>query len=146
MEWKITCLSSLRVFGCSAFVHQNSDKLEPRSLKCVFIGYSEGVKGYRLWVSSQPGSKVLISRDVTFNENEMPCLEKTQPKEKESTFNKVHLEDNQGGEELENNLEEQNAENTENVETSPLENYQLEEIGIEDKLGFLLNLEILTQV
>ncbi|KAL0341150.1 UNVERIFIED_CONTAM: Retrovirus-related Pol polyprotein from transposon TNT 1-94, partial [Sesamum radiatum] len=40
-------LSSLRVFGCSAFVFQNNDKLEPRAKKCVFIGYPEGVKGYR---------------------------------------------------------------------------------------------------
>ncbi|KAL0389476.1 UNVERIFIED_CONTAM: Retrovirus-related Pol polyprotein from transposon TNT 1-94 [Sesamum calycinum] len=40
-------LSSLRVFGCSAFVFQNNDKLEPRAQKCVFIGYPEGVKGYR---------------------------------------------------------------------------------------------------
>ncbi|KAL2237883.1 UNVERIFIED_CONTAM: Retrovirus-related Pol polyprotein from transposon TNT 1-94 [Sesamum indicum] len=51
---KLLDLSPLRVFGCSAFVHQNSDKLEPRSLKYVFIGYPKGVKGYRLWVRSQP--------------------------------------------------------------------------------------------
>ncbi|KAL0337465.1 UNVERIFIED_CONTAM: Retrovirus-related Pol polyprotein from transposon TNT 1-94 [Sesamum calycinum] len=30
-------ISSLRVFGCSAFVHQSVDKLAPRSQKCVFI-------------------------------------------------------------------------------------------------------------
>ncbi|KAL2251361.1 UNVERIFIED_CONTAM: Retrovirus-related Pol polyprotein from transposon TNT 1-94 [Sesamum indicum] len=86
---KIPDLSALRVFGCAAFVHQSVDKLEPRAIKCVFIGYPMGVKGYRLWVHSHPGFKVLISRDVTFNENEMPCLEKTQNLEKEKTFNKV---------------------------------------------------------
>ncbi|KAL0315726.1 UNVERIFIED_CONTAM: Retrovirus-related Pol polyprotein from transposon TNT 1-94, partial [Sesamum radiatum] len=48
-------LSSLRVFGCSAFVFQNNDKLEPRAQKCVFIGYPEGVKGYRLWLRNQTG-------------------------------------------------------------------------------------------
>ncbi|KAK4404213.1 Retrovirus-related Pol polyprotein from transposon TNT 1-94 [Sesamum angolense] len=37
-------ISSLRVFGCFAFVHQSVDKLEPRSQKCVFIGYPEGKK------------------------------------------------------------------------------------------------------
>ncbi|KAK4388108.1 Retrovirus-related Pol polyprotein from transposon TNT 1-94 [Sesamum angolense] len=68
-------LSYLRIFGCSAFVFQNSDKLEPRALKCVFIGYPEGIKGYRLWLRCQPGFKVVISKDVTFNESEMPCLE-----------------------------------------------------------------------
>ncbi|KAK4384556.1 Retrovirus-related Pol polyprotein from transposon TNT 1-94 [Sesamum angolense] len=51
-------LSYLRIFGCSAFVFQNSDKLEPRALKCVFIGYPEGIKGYRLWLRCQPGFKV----------------------------------------------------------------------------------------
>ncbi|XP_020262349.1 uncharacterized protein LOC109838309 [Asparagus officinalis] len=35
---------------------------------------AEGVKGYRLWNKSEPGFKVVISRDVVFNENEFPCL------------------------------------------------------------------------
>ncbi|KAL2251745.1 UNVERIFIED_CONTAM: Retrovirus-related Pol polyprotein from transposon TNT 1-94 [Sesamum indicum] len=126
---RIPDLSALRVFGCAAFVHQSVDKLEPRAIKCVFIGYPMGVKGYRLWVRSKPGFKVLISRDVTFNENEMPCLEKTQTLEKEKTFNKVenNLGDNQQEGELENTLEtESEIENeTENSEQNPLENYQL---------------------
>ncbi|KAK4411889.1 Retrovirus-related Pol polyprotein from transposon TNT 1-94 [Sesamum angolense] len=53
-------ISSLRVFGCSAFVHQSVDKLAPRSQKCVFIGYPDGIKGYRLWLRSQPGFCILI--------------------------------------------------------------------------------------
>ncbi|KAL2250907.1 UNVERIFIED_CONTAM: Retrovirus-related Pol polyprotein from transposon TNT 1-94 [Sesamum indicum] len=114
-------ISLLRTFGCSAFVHQTTDKLEPRSLKCVFIGYPDGVKGYRLWVRSQPGFKVIISRDVTFNEYEMPCLLKTEVEPKNLTFNKV--EDNQEGGEnvVETNNDEQNLE----LEVDPLENYQL---------------------
>ncbi|CAH9139773.1 unnamed protein product [Cuscuta epithymum] len=67
-------LTNLRVFGCAGYVHQKIDKLEPRSKKCVFLGYPEGVKGYRLWDRSEPGFKVVISRDVIFNENEFPCL------------------------------------------------------------------------
>ncbi|KAL0294121.1 UNVERIFIED_CONTAM: Retrovirus-related Pol polyprotein from transposon TNT 1-94 [Sesamum calycinum] len=54
--------------------NENNDKLEPRAQKCVFIGYPEGVKGYRLWLRNQTGFKVVISKDVTFNESEMPCL------------------------------------------------------------------------
>ncbi|KAL0439031.1 UNVERIFIED_CONTAM: Retrovirus-related Pol polyprotein from transposon TNT 1-94 [Sesamum latifolium] len=46
-------LSSLRIFGCSAFALQSGDKLDPRAKKCVFIGYPNGVKGYRLWLRSQ---------------------------------------------------------------------------------------------
>ncbi|KAK4407943.1 Retrovirus-related Pol polyprotein from transposon TNT 1-94 [Sesamum angolense] len=96
-------LSSLRVFGCSAFVFQNNDKLEPRAQKCVFIGYPEGVKGYRLWLRNQTGFKVVISKDVTFNEYEMPCLNNSSKTDLDlrSMFNKVEgsKEDNQQGEE-----------------------------------------------
>ncbi|KAL2513066.1 Retrovirus-related Pol polyprotein from transposon TNT 1-94 [Abeliophyllum distichum] len=67
--------SSLRTFGCSAYSHQNEGKLEPRAQKCVFLGYPQGVKGYRLWARGHGRVKVIISRDVTFNENEMPCLD-----------------------------------------------------------------------
>ncbi|KAL0361470.1 UNVERIFIED_CONTAM: hypothetical protein Sradi_3831500, partial [Sesamum radiatum] len=97
-------LSALRVFGCSAFALQNGDKLDPRAQKCVFIGYPNGVKGYRLWVRSQPGIKVITSRDVTFNELEMPCLsDKETDFNIENTFNKIDLnpQDNQQGEEIE---------------------------------------------
>ena len=69
--------SHLRVFGCTAFVHNKSDKLEPRSRKGVFLGYPEGVKGYRVWLRDEPGFKVIISRDVVFNEDEFPCLRLT---------------------------------------------------------------------
>ncbi|KAL2227396.1 UNVERIFIED_CONTAM: Retrovirus-related Pol polyprotein from transposon TNT 1-94 [Sesamum indicum] len=130
---RIPDLSALRVFGCAAFVLQDSDKLDPKSLKCVFIGYPEGTKGYRLWIRSQPGFKVLISRNVTFNENEMPCLAKTQPIETESTFNKVNLEDNQEGEELGNHQEQlgeneqlgNNQEEEFSETQNPLDNYLL---------------------
>ncbi|KAK4385413.1 Retrovirus-related Pol polyprotein from transposon TNT 1-94 [Sesamum angolense] len=99
-------ISSLRIFGCSAFVLQNGDKLDPRAKKCIFIGYPEGVKGYRLWLRNQPRYKVIVSRDVTFNESEFPCLANSSKKvldhNIESTFNKVedNSEDNQQGEEV----------------------------------------------
>ncbi|KAL2250110.1 UNVERIFIED_CONTAM: Retrovirus-related Pol polyprotein from transposon TNT 1-94 [Sesamum indicum] len=115
-------ISFLRTFGCSAFVHQSSDKLEPRSLKCIFIGYPVGVEGYRLWDRSQPGYKVITSRNVTFNEGEMPCLSKPETTEKDVTFNKV--EDNQEeGEYVETNNEQNIEEPIENP--NPLEDYQL---------------------
>ncbi|KAL0358834.1 UNVERIFIED_CONTAM: Retrovirus-related Pol polyprotein from transposon TNT 1-94 [Sesamum angustifolium] len=116
-------ISSLRVFGCSAFVHQSVDKLAPRSQKCVFIGYPDGIKGYRLWLRSQPGFKVLISKDVIFNENEMPCLDDSQDKNNDNldlTFNKV--EDNQQGEE---NEEEPRTDFLENSNSEGLDDYLL---------------------
>lgn len=40
----------LKVFGCATYAHQSEKKLEPKSVKCVFLGYFLGVKRYRLWV------------------------------------------------------------------------------------------------
>ncbi|KAG8472437.1 hypothetical protein CXB51_035357 [Gossypium anomalum] len=54
--------SDLKIFGCPAYAHVNNGKLEPRSIKCVFLGYKAGVKGYKLWCPEN--RKVVISRDV----------------------------------------------------------------------------------
>ncbi|RVW51913.1 Retrovirus-related Pol polyprotein from transposon TNT 1-94 [Vitis vinifera] len=59
-----------RVFGCTAFVHvhsQHRDKLDPRVIKCVFLGYSSTKKGYKCYNPS--ARKFYISADVTFTEN-----------------------------------------------------------------------------
>ncbi|KAH9782268.1 hypothetical protein KPL71_008823 [Citrus sinensis] len=63
--------SNLRVFGCPAYAHTKQGKLEPRALKGVFIGYPEGVKGYKLWCTDFKPPKAIISRDVVFNEAEV---------------------------------------------------------------------------
>ncbi|CAJ2647123.1 unnamed protein product [Trifolium pratense] len=60
-----------RIFGCKSFVHIHSDgrgKLDPRALKCVFIGYSSTQKGYKCY--HPPSNKFFVSRDVTFHEQE----------------------------------------------------------------------------
>ena len=61
--------SHLKVFGCIAFAHTKQSKLEPRALKCIFIGYPEGIKGHKLWCPDK--KKVIVSRDVVFIENEI---------------------------------------------------------------------------
>ena len=56
-----------RIFGCVSFVHVHSGnrgKLDPRALKCVFIGYSSTQKGYKCY--HPPSQKFFVSRDVTF--------------------------------------------------------------------------------
>ncbi|KAL0322590.1 UNVERIFIED_CONTAM: Retrovirus-related Pol polyprotein from transposon TNT 1-94 [Sesamum angustifolium] len=90
-----------------------------------------GIKGYRLWLRCQPGFKVIISKDVTFNESEMPCLENSSKRDLdfqiEGIFNKVeeNLADNQQGEEL----RQENQHNSVNNETETFSNsensYQL---------------------
>ncbi|KAH9800560.1 hypothetical protein KPL71_000707 [Citrus sinensis] len=59
---------SLKVFGCPAYAHVSQGKLAPRALKGKFIGYPEGVKGFKLWCTDLNPPKCIISRDVIFNE------------------------------------------------------------------------------
>ena len=55
----------LRVFGCDAYYHVKESKLDSRARKTIFLGFNNGVKGFRLW--SIEFKKVVVSRDVTFN-------------------------------------------------------------------------------
>ena len=55
----------LRTFGCLAYSHIPStlrSKLDDKSEKCIFIGYSERTKAYKLY--NPKTKKIVISRDV----------------------------------------------------------------------------------
>lgn len=67
-------ITYIRVFECTAYVHQSKGKIKLRATKCVMLDYLERVKGYMLWVLGKPGIKIINNRDVAFNEFEMPCL------------------------------------------------------------------------
>eukprot|EP01018_Ginkgo_biloba_P001301 Gb_29290 [translate_table: standard] len=57
----------LRVYGSVAYVHilkEKRHKLEEKSLKCIFVGYSDVSKAYKLW--DPEAKRVVISRDVIF--------------------------------------------------------------------------------
>jgi hypothetical protein len=62
-------VAHLKVFGCDAFVHvpkERRSKLDKKEVKCIFIGYKEGMKGYKLW---DPASRRKVySQDVVFRE------------------------------------------------------------------------------
>ncbi|KAL0552306.1 hypothetical protein IC582_011414 [Cucumis melo] len=60
---KAPSLEHLRVFGCIAYAHVKDGKLNKRTLKCMFIGYPQGVKGYKLWCIEKGMNKCIISRD-----------------------------------------------------------------------------------
>ena len=67
----------LKVFGCSAYVHISSyqrSKLDPKSIKCLFLGYSSHQKGYKCYCPST--KKTYNTMDVTFFEN-IPYYPKT---------------------------------------------------------------------
>jgi hypothetical protein len=59
----------LKVFGCTAYAHVDNRKLEHRAIKCLFLGYGSGVKGYKLW--NPETKKTFMSRSVVFNESVM---------------------------------------------------------------------------
>ncbi|KAG7559401.1 Integrase catalytic core [Arabidopsis thaliana x Arabidopsis arenosa] len=62
-------INHLRVFGCVCFVliGEQRNKLEPKSVKGMFIGYSITQKGYKCYIPET--KKVLVSRDVKFVES-----------------------------------------------------------------------------
>ncbi|KAJ0779316.1 putative RNA-directed DNA polymerase [Helianthus annuus] len=68
-------LDHLRVFGslCFSTVLNNTDKFSSHANKCVFIGYSDEKKGYKLWNLDQ--KHVFYSRDVRFYESIFPFKE-----------------------------------------------------------------------
>ena len=61
--------STLRVFGCIAYYHVKDSKLDPRVKKGCFLGYGDGVKGFKIW--SPLEGRVITSINVTFGENSM---------------------------------------------------------------------------
>ena len=63
-------VSNLRVFGCMAYAHipeSQRKKLDKKSEKLRFVGYSIQSKGYRLFDENQ---KVIVRQDVVFNETD----------------------------------------------------------------------------
>ena len=45
-------LKHLKAFGCDSFVHipkEKRSKLNNKSKECIFNGYKDGVKMYKLW-------------------------------------------------------------------------------------------------
>lgn len=59
--------SNIKIFGCPAYVHVNEGKLEPRSKKCIFLGYTSGVKGFRVWCPKT--CRIITSRNIIFDES-----------------------------------------------------------------------------
>ena len=58
----------MKVFGCIAYACRMKYrmKFEPKVIKCIFIGYANESKAYKLYDSMM--KRVIISLDVQFNE------------------------------------------------------------------------------
>ena len=62
-------VAHLRVFGCEAFMHvpkEKGSKVDNKAKKCIFVGYKDGIKGYKLW--NPISRKAVYSQDVVFRE------------------------------------------------------------------------------
>ncbi|GAU33542.1 hypothetical protein TSUD_143350 [Trifolium subterraneum] len=69
----------LRIFGCVCYLHVPNvkrDKLETKSVVGIFLGYSSNSKGYRIY--NLETKKILVSRDVQFDEFSKWNWEKSQ--------------------------------------------------------------------
>jgi hypothetical protein len=68
--------SLLKIFGSACWPNlrpYNTNKLQPRSLQCIFLGYSLRHKGYKCFHVST--GRLYISRDVIFQEKLFPFHE-----------------------------------------------------------------------
>jgi hypothetical protein len=62
-------VSFIKIWGCEAYVKRlMSDKLSPRSDKCIFVGYPKETKGYYFYYKS--GNKIAVARHAVFLEKE----------------------------------------------------------------------------
>ncbi|KAK0602044.1 hypothetical protein LWI29_029846 [Acer saccharum] len=87
--------SNLHSFGCPVYVMYNAQertKLDPKSRRCIFLGYADGVKGYRLW--DPTAHKVVISRDVIFVEDQLQKEEDNITSKENSETTDVQVENN----------------------------------------------------
>lgn len=55
-------------------------KVTQLQLFFYFFGNPKGVNWYKLWARDSRGSKIIASRNVTFNESSMPCLNRRSSK------------------------------------------------------------------
>ncbi len=78
-------VSHLRIFGCKAFTHvpdEKRTKLESKSMPCVFLGYYEGIKVYRLMCVET--KRIIKSKDVVFIEGSKEIGGVLHPKKEEN--------------------------------------------------------------
>lgn len=66
-------LDHLKIFGCraSVFVHpkQRSNKLSPHSVTGYFVGFQQGIKGWKFYIPEK--KSIIVSRNAIFHENEL---------------------------------------------------------------------------
>jgi hypothetical protein len=82
------------VFSCDAYVHvpkENRSKLDNTVERCIFMGYKDGVKGYKLWKPET--KKIVYSRDVVFREVKDVSKQEFLPRQEEPEKIELELDD-----------------------------------------------------
>lgn len=62
---------NLRVFGSATYARIKEGKLDSHAKKCIFLGCPDGVKGLRLRCLGPGRPRIILSRDMTFDEKVM---------------------------------------------------------------------------
>jgi hypothetical protein len=73
-------LSKLKIFGCIAYIHvpdEDRKKMDSKTIKGMFVGYDMESKAYRIYDPLR--RKVIISRDVVFDESKVGFHHLTTP-------------------------------------------------------------------
>ncbi|GJU21257.1 retrotransposon protein, putative, ty1-copia subclass [Tanacetum coccineum] len=67
-------LSYLRVWGCEALVKRDTpDKLDPRSIKCIFVGYPKETMDYYFYYPTK--NKIFVARNAELSKNSLLAQE-----------------------------------------------------------------------
>ena len=69
---KVPGIGHLRVFGSTTWVHMPSEKrqkLDPKSVRCVLVGYEEDAGSRVYWLYDPVNRKLILSRDVIINKS-----------------------------------------------------------------------------
>jgi len=65
---KKSSVDHLQIFGCLVYMHiPQRKKLDPTSLKGIFVGYSASSKAYKIYTKKD--HHIEVNRDVIFDEN-----------------------------------------------------------------------------
>jgi hypothetical protein len=101
-------LGNIRVFGCDSYVHvpkENRSKLDNKVEKCIFIGYKDGVKGYKIW--NPETKKTVYSRDVVCREVKDVPKQEFLPRQEEPEKIEFELDDAKSESTKEDEVEEE---------------------------------------
>ena len=130
-EVKLKTGLPVKIFGCIGYTYSHDhkkDKWSTKGLKCVFVGYSETQKGYKLYHPIT--RKYIVSKDVVFDEKQFFYKPPTRDNSLNTPLLQTHHSD-------QNKKSDQDKESS-----SPQNNYPLKRIDEKEKSSEDLSTEI----